>query len=59
MIYTVQFADGQNAQINAGNDLQAMKFAVEKYPDKRVIGVKRAGLLEMGFRRPPRGIDPR
>jgi hypothetical protein len=56
MVYVVQFADGQTAQINAGNDLQAMKFAVKKYPDRRVIAVKKAGLLEMGYRRPPRGV---
>ncbi len=57
MVYVVRFADGQDEQVNAGNDMQAMKIAVEKYPNRRIIGVRRAGLLDMGFRRPPRGIS--
>jgi hypothetical protein len=56
MVYVVQFADGQTAQINAGNDLQAMKFAVEKYPDRRVVAVKKAGLIAMCYPRPPRVV---
>jgi len=56
MVYIVQFADGQNEQVNAGNDIQAMKAAVEKFPNRRIIAVKRAGLLDMGFRRPPRDV---
>ncbi len=57
MIYVVRFAEGQDEQINAGNDAQAMKAAVEKYPHRRIIGVRRAGLLDMSFRRPPRRIS--
>jgi hypothetical protein len=53
MIYEVQFDDGSIAQINANNDVSARRAAVEKFKDKLVVSVKRAGLMGMAMRRPP------
>jgi hypothetical protein len=53
MIYEVQFDDGSVTQINANNDVSARRAAVEKFRDKLVVSVKRAGLLGMAQRRPP------
>jgi len=53
MIYEVRFDDGSVAQINASSDVTARRLAVEKFKEKLVVSVKRAGLLGMANRRPP------
>jgi len=53
MIYEVRFDDGSVAQVNASSDVTARRLAVEKFKDKLVISVKKAGLLGMSMRRPP------
>lgn len=50
MVYTVKFADGTIAQINASSDGAARQLAVAKFREKVVLEVKRAGLLGMAQR---------
>jgi hypothetical protein len=53
MIYVVEFVDGTTARIDATSGNMATSLAVAKFKDKLVIGVKKAGLLDMAQRQPP------
>ncbi|HVN89758.1 MAG TPA: hypothetical protein VMT61_08090 [Candidatus Binataceae bacterium] len=53
MVFIVEFADGTQLQVRAGTALDARAQAKAKFKEKMVVAVHQAGLLDMGFRRPP------
>ena len=57
MIYVVHFADGKTAQVHATNQLQARRIAIEQFRGRIVAAITHAGLLDMGYRRPPAEIE--
>ena len=53
MIYIVHFADGKTAQIHASSELQARRVATMQFRGRLIVSIAPAGLLDIGFRRPP------
>ncbi len=53
MVYIVHFDDGKTAQVNATNQFQARRIAIEQFRGRLVAAITQAGLLDLTFRQPP------